>query len=48
MQPRETGLGQPLPCYTLLFEVFQGQGFPVFCCRWLHASALSLQFAEDI
>ena len=48
MQPSETGLGRPLPCYSLLFEVFQGQGFPAFCCRRLHALGFSLHFANDI
>ena len=48
MQPSETGLGPPLPCYSLLFEVFQGAGIPVFCCRQLHASGFSLQFVSGI
>ena len=45
---RDHRLGQPLPCYSLLFKAFQGQGFPAFCCRWLHASGFSLHFTNGI
>jgi hypothetical protein len=48
MQSSETGLGPPLPCYSLLFEVFLGQGSLAFCCRWLYASGFSLHFTNDI